>query len=291
MNIEQRNANKKGFVPYHSSEALLVTPNNKGNVTMNSLAHNALVTIDSINIRTDEQGRYCLNDLHKAAVANGANERTKEPSKFLTSASIIELVQELTDTQILGIAPVSAIKGGLLQGTYVVKELVYAYAMWINAAFHLKVIRTFDAVITGKIQPVDPMAALSDPNMLRGLLLGYSEKVIALEAENQAMKTDVKALDQIAKSDGSFCLLDTAKTLQVKPKVFMNWMQSHSWIYKRAGCAHWVGYQDKIQSGHLEHKTTTVTRGDGSEKIVEQVRVTAKGLTRLAKIFAKGEAA
>lgn len=116
-------------------------------------------------------------------------------------------------------------------------------------------------------------------------------QVVQLEAENQSMKTDVKALEQIAKSDGSFCLLDTAKTLQVKPKVFMNWMQSHSWIYKRAGCAHWVGYQDKIQSGHLEHKTTTVTRGDGSEKIVEQVRVTAKGLTRLAKIFAKGEAA
>lgn len=132
---------------------------------------------------------------------------------------------------------------------------------------------------------------LKDPTQMRGYLLHYVEQVIALETENQAMKTDVKALEQIAKSDGSFCLLDTAKTLQVKPKIFMNWMQSHSWIYKRAGCAHWVGYQDKIQSGHLEHKTTTVTRGDGSEKIVEQVRVTAKGLTRLAKIFAKGEAA
>jgi len=111
-------------------------------------------------IRQDREGRYCLNDLHKAAVASGANQRTKEPGKFLASPQTIELVKELetiqipggslTDTQNLGIGPVNTIKGGLQQGTYVCKELVYAYAMWISAKFHLTVIRAFDALVTGQ---------------------------------------------------------------------------------------------------------------------------------------------
>ncbi len=37
-----------------------------------------------------------------------------------------------------------------------------------------------------------------------------------------------------------------------------------------------------VQS-YLEHKVTTVNRSDGSEKVVEQVRVTAAGLAKLAK--------
>ncbi len=105
-----------------------------------------LMGIEGIEVRSDAYGRYSLNDLHRAAVASGANARTKEPGKFLSSQQTVELVHELTNTQNLGVDPVSVIHGGNERGTYVCKELVYAYAMWISPSFHLKVIRTFDMV-------------------------------------------------------------------------------------------------------------------------------------------------
>ncbi|EOA3161842.1 KilA-N domain-containing protein, partial [Escherichia coli] len=40
---------------------------------------NNLMVIDGIEVRRDAYGRYSLNDLHRAAVASGANARTKEP--------------------------------------------------------------------------------------------------------------------------------------------------------------------------------------------------------------------
>ena len=51
------------------------------------------------------------------------------------------------------------------------------------------------------------------------------------------------------------------------------------------GAAHDLGYQSKTASGLLEHKVTTVLRADGSEKVTEQVRVTPKGLEKLAKLI------
>ncbi|WP_198078792.1 phage antirepressor KilAC domain-containing protein [Acinetobacter calcoaceticus] len=134
-------------------------------------------------------------------------------------------------------------------------------------------------------KPVDPMQLLADPNLLRNALLTYSEKVIELEQKVEVMQPTVEAFDRIATADGSLCLTDTAKALQMRPKDFISLLNRKQWIYKRAGTTHYLGYQDKVQSGYLEHKVMEVTRGDGSTKITEQVRVTPKGLTKLSKLL------
>lgn len=72
---------------------------------------NNLMVIDGIEVRRDAYERYSLNDLHRAAVASGANARTKERGKFLSSQQTIDLVHELINTQNLGVDPVSVIHG------------------------------------------------------------------------------------------------------------------------------------------------------------------------------------
>ena len=95
----------------------------------------------------------------------------------------------------------------------------------------------------------------------------------------------VRLLPTADTADGSLCLTDAAKKLQRRPKDVIAWMSANKWIYKRAGSASWIGYQDRIQSGLLEHKSHIVLLADGTERIRDQVRVTAKGLTRLAEII------
>ena len=85
-------------------------------------------------------GLYSLNDLHK--VSGGA--RKHQPSNFMRVDTTVALMEEIKSSD-LRISPAKTL-AGCKGGTYVCKELVYAYAMWISPKFHLAVIRAFDAL-------------------------------------------------------------------------------------------------------------------------------------------------
>lgn len=91
--------------------------------------------IAGTSIRRDAQGRYSLNDLHKAA----GGEKRHGPSYWLDTEQASSLIAAMSDTG----NPVSVQRGGVEQGTYVAEQLVVAYASWIRADFHLEVINTF----------------------------------------------------------------------------------------------------------------------------------------------------
>lgn len=126
---------------------------------------------------------------------------------------------------------------------------------------------------------------LNDPVFLRSTLLDYTEKVLELQQQVEDQAPLVEGMHRIAMSDGSLCITDAAKTLQIRPKDLFQYLRSNGWVYRRTGNSHDCAYQSKIVSGLLEHKTTVVSRSDGSEKITEQVRVTPKGLAKLAEIL------
>lgn len=102
---------------------------------------NNQLTVADVTVRQDGAGRFNLNDLHKAA----GGERRFDTREFLDRVSTKELVDEL-ESQMTGISVNK--KRGRHGGTFVVKELVYAYAMWISPKFHLKVIRAYDSMVT-----------------------------------------------------------------------------------------------------------------------------------------------
>lgn len=133
---------------------------------------------------------------------------------------------------------------------------------------------------------INPVDLLNDPTAMRGMLLNYTEKVIQLENHVKELVPKADALDRFATfTDGSFCLRDAAKTLQIQEKRFVQALHERHWIYRRPMGTGWLAYSDKLQSGLMEHKVTTGHKGDGSEWASTQPRITAKGLAKLSEIF------
>lgn len=144
-----------------------------------------LIEIGGVAIHADTQGRFSINDLHRAA---GGEDRHK-PGHWLAIQQTKELIAEIETG---GIPAVSRIEGRN-GGTYGSKELVYAYAMWVSAKFHLQVIRTFDAIATGRPVSRAPISETIDATKLFqpcfrvARLIGCDKQAAAISA-NQAVQ-------------------------------------------------------------------------------------------------------
>lgn len=233
--------------------------------------------VASVSVRTDKDGRFCLNDLHRAAGGNASHA----PGQWLRNKQAQELVRELGGVEI-PTGPVATINDGINNGTFVAKELVYAYAMWISPAFHLKVIRAYDALVTRPAQALAVPQSL--PEALR-LAADLAEQKAQAEAALAIAAPKAEALDRLTRADGGCCITNAAKDLQIRPKDLFSLLSERKWIYRRTGGSGWLAYQDRLQQGVLEHKVTTVSRSDGTEKVIEQVLVTPKGLAKLAQML------
>ena len=99
-------------------------------------------------IKQDAEGRYCLNDLHKAS----GEEHKHKTAYFMENQQTSNLISVLQKDGI----PAFSITRGRTGGTYVAKELVYAYAMWISPEFHVQVIRAYDALVTEQTYVMPP---------------------------------------------------------------------------------------------------------------------------------------
>jgi hypothetical protein len=149
-----------------------------------------VLTISDTPINQDAEGRYCLNDLHKAS----GGEAKHRPNYFLENQQTKALIAEIE------IAGIPAIESKQNTGTYAVKELVYAYAMWISPAFSLRVIRAYDALSTGQLSQNTHAQQLLD---MQTQLLDSQKQLLASEKySHEAFKEKANAyIEQLAQQN------------------------------------------------------------------------------------------
>ncbi|CAK0764186.1 putative DNA-binding protein [Gammaproteobacteria bacterium] len=219
---------------------------------MTDMIHTPAIIIADVAIHQDGEGRYFLNDLHKAS---GGESRHK-PSEWLRNQQTQELVNEIAKA---GIPALASVKGGNAPGTFVVKELVYAYAMWISASFHLKVIRTFDAVVSGDMATAEAIAKPSrakdpDPIILQrrraDAIISSTIRVGRLLGTEPAMARAI-AVDEARRETGiDYQKLLANNSVAERPVTPTDLGKSQGWSGKQTNThLETAGYQYKDSDG------------------------------------------
>ena len=106
----------------------------------------ALIIADN-QIGINKDGLYCLNDMHKAAMAIGVATESQRPGNFvLSQADFISAVDAT------GIASIKAVKGGKTQGTWASEIVAMKYAGWLDPAYEVQVYQAVQALKHGDIE-------------------------------------------------------------------------------------------------------------------------------------------
>lgn len=94
----------------------------------------------------------------------------------------------------------------------------YVVVAQLSPQFTARLVDRWQELEAQVARPIDAMQVLNDPAAMRGLLLSYTEKVLALESENKALGEKGAALDRIAAADGSLCITDAVTRTAPRPR-------------------------------------------------------------------------
>lgn len=99
------------------------------------------------------------------------------------------------------------------------------------------------------------------------------------------------ALDRIADTESLFTIRDAAKATKTKERDLVALLLRRGWAYRDSRNV-MQPYAEKIAAGYVTSVVTKpITGQDGQDRVFTQLRITAKGVTRLSYLAAKGVAA
>lgn len=228
-------------------------------------------------------GLYSLNDLHRAS----GGEAKHQPANFLRLDTTQKLIEEITKeiSQSSDVrSALRVINGGDQRGTYVCKELVYAYAMWVSAAFNLRVIRAFDAGVSAA--PVLP--DFSNPAEAARAWAAQYEQRAALEAKVAEDAPKVEFYHDVTGSDSVIDMATVAKVLNrgIGRNRLFAFLRDEGVLDSRN-----APYQRFIDMGWFRQVETKWQKPNGDWQIGIKTVVFQKGVEGIARLLDKKEAA
>jgi len=172
---------------------------------------NQLVTIGDVVVRVDAHGRYCLNDLHQAAIANGKATDSHAPAQFMRQVAVGEFIAELdkqnsepsvcqphTAQNISSVKKITSVKsiiGGKTPGTYAVEIVAIRYAAWIDPAFEVRVYRTFQQAVKGSTDWRKLRSGAASSNKVMNAMLQEVRAAIGKVTEPHHYMTEAKLVN------------------------------------------------------------------------------------------------
>jgi phage anti-repressor protein len=105
-----------------------------------------------------------------------------------------------------------------------------------------------------------------------------------LQRDLELLRFKALAFDRLDGVPGSEPISNVAKALGVPVKQMFEKMKALRWIFYRGG--RWLGYANKLRQGLLCHHVDTLYTEEAEEKSFVQLRVTAKGVGKLASLVA-----
>lgn len=251
---------------------------------------NLPLVVADVEIRQDAVGRFCLNDLHRASGGDAkhqpANWLRLDTTQALAKAVNSSHLRNQTKTDSYPKAGIPAIESKQGLGTFVVKQLVYAYAMWISAEFHLRVIDTFDAVVTGQYQPapLTPELQLANAMLIAGSMI--EEQKNQIEQRDKLishLSPKAQITDRLNGAEGNLTIRNAAKALKMKEHKFTDWLQIKKYAFRNKN-GRLEGYSDYVPR-YLDHKVHPIPTDGEPDRVSFQMMITPEGLVRFAKLL------
>lgn len=224
-------------------------------------------------IKKDQHGRFCLNDMHKAA--GGAKKH--QPTNYLQLDSTQELMEELSNSCDSRIKPVESSKGRY-GGTYAVEDLALSYAMWISPKFHLTVVRAFKEFQKTNEVEVDEGSSVAAGAPLVALLeqaLQSEKRRLELEKEVEENRPKVELAEATMAAPDTLSIREVGKRFGLTAQALNDILIKHHVLYRERGKSNSIyPYQKYIREGYFVCKTYKVS----TKYVLGRVHATGKGL-------------